>query len=286
MPVKPTPSSFKVLPPSCVLPVGLLLGAAFWVIDAFIDSILFDQNESFMSNLLSPEPIEYWMRTLVVILLLIFSLFIRRTLSREQELVNQLKKHQDELEEIVLQRTQQLENLAMTDDLTGALNRRKFYEILDHEIDRYKRYGTELSLLLIDIDYFKKVNDNFGHHTGDQILQKFSDLIQNLIRKSDYFARIGGEEFAIILPQSNLQQAVNMAEKIRNRISEYNFPEVGKLTASIGISEIQKNEESGNFTQRTDDALYSAKENGRNCCHTSEPDKQKNSQWDQSSLNL
>ncbi|MCW8911377.1 MAG: GGDEF domain-containing protein, partial [Gammaproteobacteria bacterium] len=256
MPVKPTHSEYKIFPPSCVLPVGLLLGAVFWLIDAVIDSFLFGQNESFISNLLSPEPIEHWMRTLVLILLIIFSLFIRRTLSREQELVNQLKKHQDELEEIVLQRTQQLETLAMTDDLTGALNRRKFYEILDHEIDRYKRYGTELSLLLIDIDYFKKVNDNFGHHAGDHILKNFSDLIQNLIRKSDYFARIGGEEFAIILPQSNLKQAVNMAEKIRNRIYEYNFPEVGKLTASIGISEIQKNEEISNFTRRTDHALY------------------------------
>ncbi|MDH5473955.1 MAG: GGDEF domain-containing protein [Gammaproteobacteria bacterium] len=271
MPVESKIPALKSLPPSCVLPLGLLLGIIFWLIDSLIDTFLFETGESFIHNLLSPEPVEYWMRALVIAMLIIFSLFVRRTLSREQKMISCLVKHKDELEEIVRQRTEQLEKLATTDDLTGILNRRKFYELLDQEIDRYKRYGTELSLLVIDIDYFKQVNDNFGHHSGDLLLQNFSAMVTNLIRKSDYFARIGGEEFAVILPEINLQQAIIIAEKIRNQISHYNFQIVGKLTASIGIGEIQANESSSHFYKRTDHALYIAKENGRNACHASIP---------------
>lgn len=263
----------KLLPKNCTIPFTLLLGLFFWIVDAFIDTFVFEPHTLFIDNIISPEPIELWKRTLVILLLITFSMYVRKTLKREQQLIDNLEMHQAELENTVQRRTKQLEKLATTDDLTDTLNRRRFYELLKDDTERYKRHGTELSLLLIDIDHFKKVNDNFGHQTGDLVLQNFATLINEQLRKLDHFARIGGEEFAVILPGNDLEQAFSVAEKIRNTINKYDFPSVEKLTASIGIADIQKDEESTDLYRRADAALYAAKENGRDCCRVSNPVK-------------
>ena len=127
------------------------------------------------------------------------------------------------LEKIVLEKTkslefanQKLQQLSIEDSLTKIYNRRFFEDTITKEIEISKRYETSLSLILLDIDFFKRINDNFGHQIGDEVLVDFTDLIKNNIRKTDIFSRIGGEEFALLLLHTNLEQAVELAIKLKN----------------------------------------------------------------------
>lgn len=190
------------------------------------------------------------------------------TRERELELLNQT------LEQQVLQRTEalaaankQLELLATTDPLTGVNNRRWFDEKLAECVRMGQRTGHGFSLLLLDADHFKKVNDNHGHPVGDAVLQQIARVIKGNIRTTDFVARYGGEEFAVILPNSPNAIAVStVAEKIRNAIETAIFPDVGHMTMSIGSSAWQPNETNATAViQRTDEALYTAKAAGRNC---------------------
>jgi len=124
--------------------------------------------------------------------------------------------------------------LAIRDPLTHIFNRRKFNEEMDKEINRIIRYGHTLSLMLFDIDHFKKVNDRFGHQVGDYVLQGIAWIVKESIRKIDTFARYGGEEFCIIMPETNRNSAVNLAQRLREKIEEYEFDYVEKVTCSFG----------------------------------------------------
>jgi len=190
------------------------------------------------------------------------------TRERELELLNQT------LEQQVLQRTEalaaankQLEHLATTDPLTGVNNRRSFDEKLADCVRMGQRTGHGFSLLLLDADHFKKVNDNHGHPVGDAVLQQIARVIKDNIRTTDFVARYGGEEFAVILPNSPNAIAVStVAEKIRRAIETAIFPDVGHMTMSIGSSAWHPNETNATAViQRTDEALYTAKAAGRNC---------------------
>ena len=190
------------------------------------------------------------------------------TRERELELLNQT------LEQQVLQRTEalaaankQLEHLATTDPLTGVNNRRWFDEKLADCVRMGQRTGHGFSLLLLDADHFKKVNDNHGHPVGDAVLQQIARLIKDNIRTTDFVARYGGEEFAVILPNSPNAIAVStVAEKIRSAIETAIFPDVGHMTMSIGSSAWNPYEPNAiAVIQRTDEALYTAKAAGRNC---------------------
>ena len=163
--------------------------------------------------------------------------------------------------------------MAMTDALTGAHNRRYFMRYVRGELKRARRFGTELSLLLLDIDFFKKVNDEFGHAAGDMVLQKFVKRLQKgLPRDYDWCARLGGEEFVVVLPQTDLAGAAVVAERLRKLVEEYPLhlsESVRPITVSIGVSGLQalpKREPASIETllADADRQLYKSKENGRN----------------------
>jgi diguanylate cyclase (GGDEF)-like protein len=153
---------------------------------------------------------------------------------------------------------------ATTDPLTGLHNRLKLGPSLVGEIERVDRYNTPLSLVLFDIDHFKKINDTFGHVVGDQVLVQLSRFVPNLIRSMDLLARWGGEEFLILLPGSDGPMALQVAEKLREAISNLVFDEVGSITCSFGVTQYAATETAAQFIARADGALYRAKADGRN----------------------
>ena len=154
--------------------------------------------------------------------------------------------------------------LATTDSLTGIANRREFSTILAREVELAKRYGTPVSLAMYDLDYFKLVNDTFGHEAGDHVLQAVTSLVKKNIRAPDIVARWGGEEFMLLMPQSDMGAASNVAEKLRLAIAEHDFDKVGKLTVSFGVTAFELEDDKNSLLKRVDDALYRAKEHGRN----------------------
>ena len=153
---------------------------------------------------------------------------------------------------------------ASTDALTGIANRLKFNTILEQQIALSKRYKESFSLLMYDIDDFKRVNDTYGHHMGDEVLVSMTRSVSKNIRESDTFARWGGEEFAIILPQTSEAEAVELANKIRENIQNLRFGEGFKLTCSFGVKEYDKEMSNELFIQETDVLLYKAKTSGKN----------------------
>jgi diguanylate cyclase (GGDEF)-like protein len=154
--------------------------------------------------------------------------------------------------------------LATTDSLTGIANRREFVRILEGEVDRARRYGVPLSLAMYDLDNFKRVNDTYGHDAGDDVLQAVTSLVKENIRAVDVAARWGGEEFMVLMPQSDIQAARNAAEKLRLAIAGHCFDKIDRLTASFGIAVFEPQDDLNSLLKRVDDALYRAKELGRN----------------------
>lgn len=154
--------------------------------------------------------------------------------------------------------------LATTDTLTGIANRRAFSAQFEKEIERSIRYGTPLSLVMYDIDHFKQVNDTFGHDAGDAVLKNLTAIVKRNIRVGDVVARWGGEEFMILMPQSDASAAADAAEKLRQEIARHPFERIGNLTVSFGVTAFTPQDDSNTLLKRVDDALYQAKENGRN----------------------
>jgi diguanylate cyclase (GGDEF)-like protein len=154
--------------------------------------------------------------------------------------------------------------LATTDSLTGIANRREFSAILARELDRAKRYGAPLSLAMYDLDYFKRVNDTFGHDVGDDVLQAVTGLVKENIRTVDVVGRWGGEEFMVLMPASDMQAARNASEKLRLAIAGHHFNKVGNLTVSFGATALEPQDDINSLLKRVDNALYLAKEKGRN----------------------
>lgn len=157
-----------------------------------------------------------------------------------------------------------LTKLATTDPLTGAFNRRHFEERAEVEVSLTLRHGAPLSLIIFDIDYFKKINDRFGHHGGDEVLVRLTELTLQNLRSSDVLARWGGEEFIILLPQCDAEEAQKVAEKLRLSIAEQVFGQVGNITCSFGVAEVSPGDLLDSWVNRADQALYQAKNSGRN----------------------
>lgn len=153
--------------------------------------------------------------------------------------------------------------LAKKDTLTGVWNRAHMQEVAQQEMIRQKRYGHPVSLIMADIDYFKKTNDRFGHATGDAVLIEFSNVVQGCIRSSDALGRWGGEEFLLILPNSALINAVELAERVRCELAEHKFSDIHKITASFGVAVCLQDEKWEHWLHRADMALYRAKAMGR-----------------------
>jgi diguanylate cyclase (GGDEF)-like protein len=181
-----------------------------------------------------------------------------------------LRRQKLELERVqtaLLLQTERLEQLSITDDLTGLHNRRCLKLVLDREFQRGIRHNSNLSCLALDLDHFKRVNDTYGHEVGDSVLQKFSYILLDAIRNTDYCFRIGGEEFIILLPETDATGSVRTADKIRLLVSGEQFSEVEHpVTVSIGISTIERRQldKSNDLLNNADKALYTAKRNGRN----------------------
>lgn len=153
---------------------------------------------------------------------------------------------------------------SITDSLTGAWNRNQFDEFVRIEIPRAERYGQPICLLIIDIDHFKRVNDEHGHSAGDRILQQISDLMRQQIRLVDSLFRWGGEEFAILLPNTSIAAARFIAERLRQAIGQFGFDTAGQITVSVGVAELERGETAQTWFERADQALYTAKDQGRN----------------------
>lgn len=190
-------------------------------------------------------------------------------LLRTKTLQDELRMKNKQLEDLL----QKVEYMAITDSLTSLYNRRRFHMVLNKEYERTKRYATPLTVVMLDIDHFKKVNDKFGHQAGDAVLKETAQMIQKSIRDIDVAFRYGGEEFVIVLPNTEKNDASVVAERMRKKIAEHEFQELsgGHITISIGIAGIPDEDISSEerLIQCADIALYQAKQNGRNRVETS-----------------
>ncbi len=160
-----------------------------------------------------------------------------------------------------------IKEMSIRDDLTGVYNRRHLMELLEHEYHRISRGGAHFSVAMLDIDHFKSVNDTYGHLTGDEVLKAASDVIRKSLRSADFCGRYGGEEFLLVMTQTNINGALLCAERIRSTIEQSRFPSLGpnfKVTVSLGVTEFTGKEDIPTMIARADKALYHAKESGRN----------------------
>ena len=185
---------------------------------------------------------------------------------RQAELTGQLKSLQDNNRTLIKQVIQERE-LSMKDPLTQLPNRQGFDERLAEEIARSDRYQQPCCIALIDLDYFKRINDQYGHLAGDKVLKVLAREMRSQLRKTDYLARFGGEEFVLLLPQTTLESGIQALEKMRVHISQCPFNFQGKpvqITFSAGISAYSEGESADQWLNRADEALYSSKDAGRN----------------------
>lgn len=163
-----------------------------------------------------------------------------------------------------------MEKMAITDELTGMYNRRHIFQITEQEVMVAQKHHTALSVILFDIDHFKKINDKYGHFIGDDVLRRLASIVNEVISVKHMAARFGGEEFVILLPTIQEREARGIAENIRRKIFEYEFSANGEpfnVTVSLGVTSLIDKDHMDTFLQRADEALYVAKEKGRNCVY-------------------
>lgn len=178
------------------------------------------------------------------------------------EIVGFVSTGKDVTKEILMR--QEVERIAMIDQLTGIYNRHKFEQLLCLERERSRRFGQQLSLILIDIDHFKVINDTYGHDTGDEILKHLVEIIQDNIRKIDIFARWGGEEFLVLTPDTDLDNIQILAEKLRLAVQKADFSNSSHITISQGVATFKNEDTFEDIFKRVDKGLYWAKKHGRN----------------------
>ncbi|WP_027672126.1 GGDEF domain-containing protein [Rheinheimera baltica] len=182
------------------------------------------------------------------------------------EVEKQLAESNLRLEVEVSKRTAQLEKMATTDELTGLFNRREILRLLALEISRSTRQQSTLSIMMLDLDDFKAINDNYGHLTGDQTLKHAAECFSRIVRKTDFIGRIGGEEFLIVLPDTPATSAVALAERIREaKQCATEQSTIPACTVSICVAQCVATDDQQSLIQRADECLYQAKAAGRNC---------------------
>jgi len=188
----------------------------------------------------------------------------------QRKYIEHQKKKLEELNAELEVKNKRLEYLAACDSMTGLLNRREFERIVNHELSRMRRYEYNSCIIIVDIDFFKKINDEYGHPAGDELIKQFSFILKNELREFDIIGRWGGEEFIILLPDVSIYNGRKVAERLRQVIENNEFiisDNVVKITASFGVAELSYNEPEAfkKSYDRADKALYIAKKSGRNC---------------------
>ncbi len=165
----------------------------------------------------------------------------------------------------IRQQYYRMHHLAHADSLTGLPNRRAGEELINYEIERVERYKHDFSVVVFDLDHFKRVNDNHGHDVGDGVLRELAKRVEGYLRKADRLIRWGGEEFVILLPETSPEEACHITERIRKAVNAEPFKGPGWLSASFGIASYQPDDTLTLMIKRADQSLYGAKQNGRNC---------------------
>lgn len=205
----------------------------------------------------------FWTMSAIIVLTLLMTQWFR---SRELEAVNATLQQQiDDATEQLSENNAYLMDLTVTDTLTGINNRRAFENSLSELIHRSDRYKEVFSMLIFDIDDFKKLNDQYGHDMGDQVLVEVVDRVVNVVRDADTLYRWGGEEFTILMPQTRQNGALKMAERCRSAVADELFKEVGQVSVSLGVTCYMPHDNERKLFKRADDALYQAKSQGKNC---------------------
>jgi diguanylate cyclase (GGDEF)-like protein/hemerythrin-like metal-binding protein/PAS domain S-box-containing protein len=221
-------------------------GGYIWVLERILPRL--DTNEVFMGLIASATDIS--------------------AIKQAEALLSQSNK---ELEQEVARRTAQLEQLMLTDPLTGIGNRRLLIKRLDEETVRAHRYQRPLTAIFFDLDHFKRVNDTHGHAAGDALLIRVAETLKSNLRECDLLGRFGGEEFIVLLIETGLEAALSLAERMRTAIAGIRLPDMeARFTASAGLAELRPGETGEILLQRSDRALYLAKADGRNCCRVEE----------------
>lgn len=218
-------------------------------------------------------PVDYKQIVMLLLLLLVIALLSFVTLRFRRmaaALRAEIARHA-QTEQQLIERNKELLQLASTDLLTGLLNRRAVMQQALSELRRAKRYQKDLAVLMLDIDHFKQINDQYGHAAGDKVLRDFAVLCQQSIRDTDLLGRYGGEEFILVLPEVDLQTAILSAERIRMTVSQHHFTLTDntalQLSCSIGIAMyLPERDDLDKLLLRADQALYQAKHQGRNRC--------------------
>ncbi|MEJ2588858.1 MAG: GGDEF domain-containing protein [Deltaproteobacteria bacterium] len=204
-----------------------------------------------------------------------YTVFGEKHLPFQSDVINQLAEVNNQLTNLsreLAQKNRALEKanatitrLMRTDPLTELANRRFFQERLSTALASAKRHETPLSLVMADLDHFKRINDTWGHAAGDAVLKGFADILQSACRIEDQAARFGGEEFIVMLSHTDREGAAQYAERVRRELEVQTFPEIEqRVTASFGVSQLKAEEDAESFIQRADKALYRAKSDGRN----------------------
>lgn len=196
--------------------------------------------------------------------------YLKNAAKVQEERFRDASKRNEELQkdfQRMLEVNKELEHIARYDYLSGLLNRMNLYSLMEKEIERSQRHDVPLSGIMVDIDHFKPINDNYGHQAGDQVIRELGKKLLSTLRKYDHAGRYGGEEFFVILPNTDVEGAKNIAERFRAALDE-DVMEIGgeniKVTASMGIAQLRKGESRESWIARADKAMYMAKELGRN----------------------
>lgn len=254
-----------------------IIGSGFYLSD--IDNRVSKQKVDMYNIMHSKSKSIIYIAIIIILLSLLFSYYISKKLkdyfTKYKKSIDitkvQLQNLNTTLETKVEQRTSELKrlkddykNLATIDTLTNTNNRYSLMKIFSSEIARSHRYNTPLSIIMVDIDFFKKVNDTYGHKAGDTVLISLANLMKKNLRDIDILGRYGGEEFLIILPNTPLDDSKKFADRLRQEVDGFIFDTVGNITISIGLAELKANENFDELFTRVDNLLYKSKNNGRN----------------------
>ena len=236
-------------------------GTYLWIVD--VAKIIQKNDDGTIARMIGAHQDIHEVKMIKNDLLKVNQLLEQGTLTLEA-LLEDKNKELEQKNEDLKNKIKEIEYLLITDPLTKISNRRIFEIMIDKEIARAQRYQHSLSITLIDIDFFKKVNDQYGHKYGDKVLCELSALLKKNLRENDFLARWGGEEFAIIFPETNLEQSIEVSEKLRHCINQLQFDNNLSITCSFGNAQYRFNEKTDNLFVRADNALYTAKKLGRN----------------------